>query len=75
MVSPDDQMREAIEELWIAVFGQPPSIRCDPRLLTEILVGSLSSPPPYGDPPPMRDGEPLPPHRPHDVTKPRRDPN
>ena len=68
MASRQDEMREEIESLWAEVFGSPPGIRCDPGLLTEVLVRSLSSPPPYGDPPGLRDREPLPPHRPRDVT-------
>jgi hypothetical protein len=66
----EDQIRDQIETLWAEVFGHPPSIRCDPSLLAEALVRSLSSPPPYGDPPWRRDREPLAPHRPLDVTKP-----
>ena len=69
MVGRDDNMREAIETLWMEVFGEPPAIRCEPRLLTEVLVRSLSSPPPYGDPPFRRDHEPLAPHHPQLVTK------
>ncbi len=65
----EDEVREQIEELWAEVFGQPPSIRCDSRLLADVLVRSLSPPPPYGDPPRLRDREPLPPHHPMDVTK------
>ena len=64
MANRQDEIREEIEALWAAVFGQPPSVRCDPSLLTEALVRGLSSPPPYGDPPGPRDREPLPPHRP-----------
>jgi len=71
-VANEIQMRDEVETLWAEVFGEPPAIRCDPRLLTEVLVRSLSSPPPYGDPPLRRDREPLPPHRPRPVTE-RRD--
>jgi hypothetical protein len=60
----DDRVRDEIERLWAEVFGQPPSIRCQPGLLAEVLVRSLTPPPPYGDPPSRRDREPLAPHRP-----------
>jgi hypothetical protein len=68
MTGSDSQMREAIEDLWIEVFGEPPSIRCEPGLLAEVLIRSLSPPPPYGDPPARRDREPLAPHHPGRVT-------
>ena len=68
MADREEQMRGEIEKLWSEVFGQPPSIRCEPRLLADVLVRSLSPPPPYGDPPRLRDREPLPPHRAQDVT-------
>ena len=71
----DNQVREEIEHLWAEVFGEPPSIRSEPRLLAEVLVRSLSCPPPYGDPPSLRDREPLPPHRPGHVTKAQDGPN
>ncbi|MBV9509251.1 MAG: hypothetical protein JO303_03080 [Caulobacteraceae bacterium] len=75
MPHPDDAMREEIEALWSEVFGEAPPIRCDPKLLTAILVRSLSPPPPYGDPPAQRDREPLRPHRPGDVTNSPQRPN
>jgi len=53
--------REAIEELWAAVFGESPAIRCDPHMLAEVLIRSLPPVPPYGDPPGQRDRETLPP--------------
>jgi len=65
----DDHIRDQIECLWAEVFGEPPSIRCEPRLLADVLVRSLSPPPPYGDPPRLRDREPLPAHHPLPVTK------
>jgi hypothetical protein len=71
----DDQLRNEIENLWTEVFGEPPAIRCEAKLLAEVLVRSLSSPPPYGDPPGLRDREPLPPHRPAPVTNSVADPN
>ena len=75
MTGRDNQMRDEIEWLWAEVFGQPPSIRCEPHLLADVLIRSLSSPPPYGDPPRQRDREPLPPHRALDVTKSPSEPN
>ena len=52
-------IRDAIEELWAAVFGDAPMVRCDPRLLADTLVRNLPPVPPYGDPPSRRDREPL----------------
>ncbi|MBV9509568.1 MAG: hypothetical protein JO303_04725 [Caulobacteraceae bacterium] len=75
MPHPEDAMRNEIEALWTEVFGEPPLIRCEPKLLSEILVRSLSPPPPYGDPPAQRDREPLRPHRPGGVTNPLRTSN
>jgi hypothetical protein len=75
MSSREDQVRDQIESLWAEVFGHPPSIRCNPSLLAEVLVRSLSPPPPYGDPAWRRDREPLAPHRPQPVTKPKDWPN
>jgi len=75
MSSRDEQVRDEIEGLWAEVFGQPPSIRCEPQLLADVLVRSLSAPPPYGDPPRSRDREPLAPHRAGHVTKPQDSPN
>jgi len=53
--------REAIEQLWATVFGEAPTMRCDPQVLTEALIRNLPPVPPYGDPPSLRDREPLPP--------------
>jgi len=69
MARPNEHIRQEIEGLWAELFGQPPSIRCEPGLLADVLVRSLSPPPPYGDPPRLRDREPLPPHHALDVTK------
>lgn len=59
MARPDDELLLEIEALWAEVFGEPPPIRCEPHFLAEVLVRSLPSPPPYGDPPHLRDREPL----------------
>ncbi len=67
--------REAIEALWVEVFGEPPAVRCEPGLLADVLVRSLSPPPPYGDPPRRRDREPLARHHPADVTNLMTEPN
>jgi hypothetical protein len=56
--------RDEIEELWAAVFGDAPQVRCDPRLLADMLVHNLPPVPPYGDPPGQRDREALPKARP-----------
>jgi hypothetical protein len=63
MSNSNDSRCEAIEDLWIAVFGDAPEIRGDPRLLADVLVHNLPPAPPYGDPPSRRDREPLPPVR------------
>ncbi len=60
MANSDDTSREAIEELWAAVFGEAPSVRCDAHLLADVLIRNLPPVPPYGDPPSLRDREPLP---------------
>jgi hypothetical protein len=64
MSESNDNRRDAIEELWAAVFGDAPQVRCDPRLLADALVRNLPPVPPYGDPPGRRDREPLPAVRP-----------
>ena len=69
MVGLDEEMRDAIEELWSEVFGEAPAVRCEPHLLASVLIRSLSPAPPYGDPPGRRDREPLAPHSFGDVTK------
>jgi hypothetical protein len=73
MAQPDNTTRDAIEELWATVFGEAPSIRCDSRMLAEVLVRSLPPVPPYGDPPSLRDREPLPRTRPPSVDSGRAD--
>ncbi len=60
MANSDDTSREAIEELWAAVFGEAPSVRRDAHLLADVLIRNLPPVPPYGDPPSLRDREPLP---------------
>ena len=60
MANSDDTSREAIEELLAAVFGEAPSVRCDAHLLADVLIRNLPPVPPYGDPPSLRDREPLP---------------
>ncbi len=59
MSEPNKTTREAIEQLWATVFGEAPTIRCDPQVLTEALIRNLPPVPPYGDPPRFRDREPL----------------
>jgi len=61
MANSDDTGREAIEDLWAAVFGEAPAVRCDARMLADVLIRYLPPAPPYGDPPGQRDREPLPP--------------
>ncbi len=63
MSAPDNITLEMVESLWTAVFGEPPSIRCDPRMLADVLIRNLPHAPPYGDPPGQRDREPLAPTR------------
>jgi len=63
MPNSSDSQREAIEELWAAVFGDAPQVCCDPRRLADVLIRNLPPVPPYGDPPSRRDHEPLPPVR------------
>jgi hypothetical protein len=41
-----DATRE-IEDLWTTLFGEPPFIRAEPSILTEVLVASLPAAPPY----------------------------
>jgi len=66
MANSDDTSRKAIEELWAAVFGETPTVRCDAHLLADVLIRNLPPVPPYGDPPSQRDREPLPrTHTPH----------
>jgi hypothetical protein len=66
MSNSTNQERDAIEELWAAVFGDAPSVRCDAHLLADALIRNLPPVPPYGDPPGLRDREPLAPvHPPH----------
>jgi len=60
MANSDDTSREAIENLWAAVFGEPPAVRADAHLLADVLIRNLPPVPPYGDPPSLRDREPLP---------------
>jgi len=60
MTQSDNTTREAIEELWATVFGEAPAIRCDPHMLADVLIRNLPPVPPYGDPPGLRDREPLP---------------
>jgi len=67
MPNSSNSPREAIEELWAAVFGDVPQVRCDPHLLADALIRNLPSVPPYGDPPSQRDREPLPAARTPDV--------
>lgn len=43
-------MRADILGLWREVFGGPPAIEADPRLLADLLVRHLPPAPPYGDP-------------------------
>jgi hypothetical protein len=69
MSESNDNRRDAIEELWAAVFGDAPQFRCDPRLLADALVRNLPPVPPYGDPPSQRDHEPLPAVRPPESLK------
>ena len=64
MSESNNNRRDAIEELWTAVFGAAPQVRCDPRLLADALIRNLPPVPPYGDPPSQRDREPLPAVRP-----------
>lgn len=67
MSNSSDSQRDAIEELWAAVFGDAPQVRCDARLLADALIRNLPPVPPYGDPPGLRDREPLPAARPPDT--------
>jgi hypothetical protein len=60
MSNSNNKEREAIEDLWAAVFGDAPQVRCDPHLLADMLIRNLPPVPPYGDPPGQRDHEPLP---------------
>ena len=32
-----DRLLRRLEQRWIACFGEPPSLRCDPDLMTELL--------------------------------------
>lgn len=41
--------RANILNLWSAVFGGPPAIDADPRLLAHLLVRHLPAAPPYGE--------------------------
>ena len=59
MANSDDTSREALEELWAAVFGEAPPVRCDAHMLADVLIRNLPPVPPYGDPPGLRDREPL----------------
>ena len=48
-----------MEELWTAVFGQPPAIDADPGLLAELILRCSEPPPVYETFAPLR----LPPER------------
>jgi hypothetical protein len=50
--------RANILSLWRAVFGGPPAIDADPRLLADLLVRHLPAAPPYGEVERAR-GEPM----------------
>lgn len=50
MITDENHMREEVENLWVATFGEPPGVRCDARLLIEILVRGLPKAPAYGEP-------------------------
>ncbi len=67
MTKSDPKRLDAIEDLWTAVFGEAPTIRCDPQLLADVLIRNLPPVPPYGDPPSRRDREPLPRTRTPDI--------
>jgi hypothetical protein len=32
-----DRLLRRLEQRWIACFGEPPSLRCDPDLMAELL--------------------------------------
>ena len=36
-----------LQALWNAVFGEPPFVRADAKLMAEVLVGALPPAPPY----------------------------
>ena len=38
-----------VEDLWVATFGEPPSIVAAPDLLLRILISHLPPAPPYGE--------------------------
>ena len=38
---------EELQALWTAVYGEPPFIRAEPRVLAEVLVGALPLAPAY----------------------------
>ncbi len=40
-------MRDLMTRLWREVFGEPPPLADDPRLLGQILVENLPAAPPY----------------------------
>ena len=60
MSGSNETQRREVEALWAEVFGEAPSVRADPGMLTDVLIRHLPSAPPYGDPPAWRDREPLP---------------
>ena len=39
-----------LHALWTEVFGEPPSVTADAKLLSEMLVRHLPPAPPYGEP-------------------------
>ena len=41
------QALEALEDLWMCLFGQPPCIKAEPAVLAHILVKALPMAPPY----------------------------
>ena len=46
-----------LHALWAEVFGEPPSVNADAKLLGELLVRHLPPAPPYGEPDKAGPGE------------------
>jgi hypothetical protein len=50
-------LHSELQALWIEVFGEPPSVNADAKLLSELLVRYLPPAPPYGQPERVEDGK------------------